>query len=76
MAVLNFIGGCERRVSNSIDHILEKIKGIRETLNGDFRIIGEEFEFIFYKSNDPGTEIETLKSFNLGSPYIAIKLTF
>ncbi|PHA78126.1 SMI1/KNR4 family protein, partial [Bacillus pseudomycoides] len=51
-------------MSNSIDRILEKIKGIRETLNGDFRIIGEEFEFIFYKSNDPGTEIETLKSFN------------
>lgn len=57
MAVLNFIGGCERRVSNSIDRILEKIKGIRETLNGDLRIIGEEFKFIFYKSNDPGTEI-------------------
>ncbi|BAH44625.1 hypothetical protein BBR47_36480 [Brevibacillus brevis NBRC 100599] len=38
---------CERRVSNSIDRFLEKIKEIRETLNGDLCIIieneGKEF---------------------------------
>ncbi|WP_341870819.1 hypothetical protein [Brevibacillus antibioticus] len=71
MAVINFIGGCEHSVSNSIDRILEKIKETRETLNGDLRIIGEEFEFIFYKSNDPGTEIEMLKSFDLPEDYVS-----
>lgn len=71
MAVLNLIGGCESRVSNSIDHILEKIKGNREILNGDLRIIGEKFEFIFYKSNHPGTEIEMLKSFDLPEDYVS-----
>ncbi|WP_188068732.1 hypothetical protein [Brevibacillus brevis] len=29
MAVLNFIGGCERRANHSIDRILETIKGIK-----------------------------------------------
>ncbi|NRR19430.1 SMI1/KNR4 family protein [Brevibacillus sp. MS2.2] len=59
-------------MSNPFDSILDRIRGRRETINGDLHITSEEHEFIFCKSNDSITNIEEqLKTFDLPGDYVS-----